>query len=144
MRERIPPGPSNRARNGDEMDEENGKIAHQRIVAGRVIPRKYVRIDNSPATGKWECRVAYVTTKAGAVGEELSKSSPWTPRGRRGWLVDKERSAAHRLSIFALLSRHTRFESRPGVRLLILDCRTKCPIQQFPPGAGGPESPESL
>src|SRR5437016_8721797 len=37
-RERTPPGPSNRARTA-EMDEKNGQIAHQRIVAGRGILR---------------------------------------------------------------------------------------------------------
>jgi hypothetical protein len=35
---------------GNEMDEENGKIAHQGIVAGRRILRNPGRNNNSPAT----------------------------------------------------------------------------------------------
>jgi hypothetical protein len=33
------------------MDEKNGQIAHQRIVAGRRILRNLGRNNNSPATG---------------------------------------------------------------------------------------------
>jgi hypothetical protein len=33
------------------MDEKNGKIAHQRIVAGRRILRNLGRNNNSPGTG---------------------------------------------------------------------------------------------
>src|ERR1700739_239856 len=49
-RERTPPGPSNRARTAMK-DEKNGKVAHQRIVAGRRILRNLGRNNNSPATG---------------------------------------------------------------------------------------------
>jgi hypothetical protein len=35
---------------GDEMDEKNGKIAHQRIVAGRRILRNHGSNNNSPGT----------------------------------------------------------------------------------------------
>jgi hypothetical protein len=38
------------SQDGDEMDEKNGKIAHQRIVAGRRILRNLGRNNNSPAT----------------------------------------------------------------------------------------------
>ena len=39
------------SQDGDEMDEKNGKIAHQRIVAGRRILRNLGRNNNSPAAG---------------------------------------------------------------------------------------------
>jgi len=39
------------SQDGDEMDEKNGKIAHQRIVAGRRILRNLGRNNDSPATG---------------------------------------------------------------------------------------------
>jgi len=39
------------SRDGDEMDEMNGKIADQRIVAGRRILKNLGRNNNSPGTG---------------------------------------------------------------------------------------------
>jgi hypothetical protein len=42
------------SQDGDEMDEKNGKIAHQRMVAGRRILRNLGRNNNSPGTGNNE------------------------------------------------------------------------------------------
>jgi hypothetical protein len=36
------------SQDGDEMDEKNGKTAHQRMVAGRRILRNLGRTNNSP------------------------------------------------------------------------------------------------
>ena len=45
-----PAGTEQPSQDGDEMDEKNGQIAHQRIVAGRRILRNLGRNTNSPAT----------------------------------------------------------------------------------------------
>jgi hypothetical protein len=39
------------SQDGDEMDEKNGKIAQQRMVAARRILRNLGRNNNSPGTG---------------------------------------------------------------------------------------------
>jgi hypothetical protein len=46
-----PAGSEQPSQDGDEMDEKNGKIAHQRIVAGSRILRNLGRNNDSPATG---------------------------------------------------------------------------------------------
>src|SRR4029077_17530058 len=40
------------SQNGDEMDEKNGKIAHQRMEAGRRILRNLGGNNNSPGTSQ--------------------------------------------------------------------------------------------
>ena len=46
------------SQDGDEMDEKNGQIAHQRIGAERRILRNLGRNNNSPAT-RWTDSQAY-------------------------------------------------------------------------------------
>ena len=41
------------SQDGDDMDEKNSKIAHQRMVAGRRILRNLGRNNNSPGTRLW-------------------------------------------------------------------------------------------
>src|SRR6266478_895011 len=45
-----PAGTEQPSQDGNEMDEKNGQIAHQRIVAERRILRNLGRNNNSPAT----------------------------------------------------------------------------------------------
>src|SRR5260370_39003915 len=54
--EADPAGTEQPSQDGDEMDEKNGKIAHQRIVAGRRILRNRGRNNISPATGYSLCK----------------------------------------------------------------------------------------
>jgi hypothetical protein len=43
--------PEQPGQGGDEMEQENGQIAHRRMAAGRGIVRNLWRNNNSPATG---------------------------------------------------------------------------------------------
>jgi hypothetical protein len=46
------------------MDEKNGKIAHQRMLAGRRILRNLGRNNNSPGTGRGYKNLGYLLLKA--------------------------------------------------------------------------------
>jgi hypothetical protein len=67
------------SQDGDEMDEKNGKIAHQRIVAGRRILRNLGRNNDSPASGEPHtdnlCKQNFMGI-CGAIGNIFDKAEP--------------------------------------------------------------------
>jgi len=61
------------SQDGDEMDEKNGKIAHQRMVAGRRILRNRGRNNNSPATRAYLVREPVSDTNNKQLADLMSK-----------------------------------------------------------------------
>ena len=67
------------------MDEKNGKIAHQRIVAGRRILRNLGRNNNSPATPVLTKKLEGLIQSPGFTGKAPGGLSRWSTKRSMEW-----------------------------------------------------------